>query len=428
MMVATTFSIPRFQFSLPLFMVVGSAIAFLMGVALCNPGLLGGGAVALCATYREWHRCLPSPTSDQATRRCRPSHVVERCEAKVTSKPTPPTTRQHNTTNTSDLVDQLISTGRYALLLHPDTVAHLSDRQRERVVDVMEQAMSIVPEGQVLVGVSAERATWGGTSAAATNDGVQSVSGFYIDRFAVTNAEFQQFVDAGGYENFEMWPDEALPALFEFVDQTGVPGPRYWANGSHAPQDATLPVVGISWYEAAAYAKWVGKRFLTDAEWTKAAAWPVETTPGRITQRRYPWGDSFESRRANLWNSGANGLVSVEAFPHGSTLGGVYQLIGNVWEWTSGEFVEATDASPVNDSYRTLHGGAFNTYFENQATCHFRSGEAPLARRDNIGFRLALSIDEMTDFDDDPNDNPNDDPHAELELEDWPDREPAIVG
>jgi iron(II)-dependent oxidoreductase len=291
----------------------------------------------------------------------------------------------------ADLVDQFIETGRYALLLDPQTAAHLTDRQRERVIDIVETSMSIVPEGQVLVGVSAERASWGGTSVKATSDGVKRVDGFYIDRFAVTNAEFQHFVDAGVYEDFSLWPEEALPALFEFVDQTGNAGPRYWIDGHHDPALATHPVVGISWYEASAYARWVGKRLLTDAEWTKAAAWPVETTPGRIMQRRYPWGDSFESRRANLWNSSSGGTVSVEQYQHGSTLGGVYQLIGNVWEWTSDEFTEGCDING-HESFRTLHGGAFNTYFENQATCHFRSGEMPLARRDNVGFRLALSI------------------------------------
>ncbi len=404
-MVATTVSIPRWQVSLPLMLVVGSAVAFLLGVALRNPGLLGGGAVALCATYREWQRCLPTHGVDETDRGCRRDNAIghratSAPAVSATSTVTPTMPRCRPATNTGDLVDQLISSGRYALLLHPDTAAHLCDRDRERVVDVMEQAMSIVPEGHVLVGVSAERATWGGTTAAATNDGVQSVDGFYVDRFAVTNADFQHFVDAGAYEDFELWPDEALPALFEFVDQTGEPGPRYWSNGRHDPSESTLPVVGVSWYEAAAYARWVGKRLLSDAEWTKAAAWPVETTPGHITQRRYPWGDSFESRRANLWNSAANRPVPVEDYPQGSTLGGVYQLIGNVWEWTSGEFVEATEAASPGESLRTLHGGAFNTYFENQATCHFRSGEASLARRDNIGFRLALSLNEITDFDD----------------------------
>ena len=90
----------------------------------------------------------------------------------------------------------------------------------------------------------------------------------------------------------------------DFVDQTGAPGPRYWSDGQYPAGEQRLPVVGVSWYEAWAYARWVGKRLPTDAEWTKAGAWPVESAPGRIAQRRYPWGESFDVRRAHLYGSG----------------------------------------------------------------------------------------------------------------------------
>ena len=131
-----------------------------------------------------------------------------------------------------------------------------------------------------------------------------NVEPVYFDRFCVTNEEYQRFVDAGGYEQLEFWHEEALPALLDFVDQTGAPGPRYWADGQYSNNEGRLPVVGISWYEAWAYARWVGKRLPTDAEWTKAGAWPVESAPGRIAQRRYPWGESFDVRRAHLFGSG----------------------------------------------------------------------------------------------------------------------------
>ena len=219
----------------------------------------------------------------------------------------------------------------------------------------------------------------------------------------MTNEQFQHFVDDCGYEQFQLWPEEAAPALFEFVDRTGTPAPAGWRNGQHPEGEGELPVVGISWFEAAAYARWVGKRLPSDGEWTKAGAWPVETSPGRVSQRRYPWGDTFESRRAALWSSGRRGPQPVDAFEEGASLGGVYQLIGNVWEWTSSS-LDATsrDSATSGDghSMKVLHGGAFNTYFENQATCHFRSGERPLNRRSNIGFRLALSFDVIADQDD----------------------------
>jgi gamma-glutamyl hercynylcysteine S-oxide synthase len=263
--------------------------------------------------------------------------------------------------------------------------------------------MSVVPAGRVLVGEYAERATWGSAPVSADCTGLEYVEGCYLDRFCVTNEQFQHFVDDCGYEQFQLWPEEALPALFEFVDRTGVPAPAGWRDGQHLEGTGNLPVVGISWFEAAAYARWVGKRLPTDAEWTKAGAWPVETSPGRVSQRRYPWGDTFESRRAALWSSGQRGPRPVDEFEQGASLGGVYQLIGNVWEWTYSS-LDATsrDAGNSGDghSMKVLHGGAFNTYFENQATCHFRSGERPLNRRPNIGFRLALSFDVIADQDD----------------------------
>ncbi len=58
------------------------------------------------------------------------------------------------------------------------------------------------------------------------------------------------------------------------------------------PQQEDHPVVGVSWYEAAAYARWVGKRLPTDAEWVKAASWPVSVSATTRVQRRYPWGDT----------------------------------------------------------------------------------------------------------------------------------------
>jgi iron(II)-dependent oxidoreductase len=76
-------------------------------------------------------------------------------------------------------------------------------------------------------------------------------------------------------------------------------------------------------------------------------------------------------------------------------VGGVYQLIGNVWEWTSGNYRPSDHPSGdivLPFPMKAVRGGAFDTYFENQATCQFASGESPLARKHNIGFRLAVSL------------------------------------
>jgi iron(II)-dependent oxidoreductase len=188
-----------------------------------------------------------------------------------------------------------------------------------------------------------------------------------------------------------IWDEAILPALLDFVDATGHPGPRAWKHGCFEPGKEHHPVVGVSWYEAAAYARWTGKRLPTDAEWAKAASWPVALGPGIWLQRKFPWGNSFDEHRANIWGSGHGGTIPVDHCADGVSVGGAYQLIGNDWEWTSGAYGHAADASvtlPV--PMKSIRGGAFDTYFENQATCHFQSGESPINRKHNVGFRLAL--------------------------------------
>jgi iron(II)-dependent oxidoreductase len=247
--------------------------------------------------------------------------------------------------------------------------------------------MALVPAGRVLLGQLAEQSS--SSCGAADGDpkltkrNLATVEPVYLDRFAVTNEQYQKFVDAGGYEQLEFWHEEALPALLDFVDQTGAPGPRFWSEGEYAAGEERLPVVGVSWYEACAYARWVGKRLPTDAEWTKAGAWPVESSPGRIAQRRYPWGESFDVRRAHLYGSGNLGPVAVDEYPGGTSVGGIHQLIGNVWEWTNTPLAELGDPTlHVSESVISVRGGAFDTYFENQATCHYQSGDHPLMNDD----------------------------------------------
>ncbi|MEM6331603.1 MAG: SUMF1/EgtB/PvdO family nonheme iron enzyme [Planctomycetota bacterium] len=296
----------------------------------------------------------------------------------------------------AELVDTLIAQGRYALLLRPEPAQQLTRAEHQRVLQKLDEEMAIVPAGAVMVGMAAERATLGHadhTPADRGDESIRRVEACYLARWAVTNEAFCRFVAAGGYDRLDLWPEAALPALFDFVDATGRPGPRYWRHGRPADGDARRPVVGVSWYEAAAFARWEGLRLPTDAEWTKACAWPIESAPGRIAQRRYPWGEAFDARRANLWCAGLGGPAAVDDFPEGATVGGHCQMVGNTWEWTADTLSDATPAAlHFPAALRCVRGGAYNTYFENQATCHYQSGEHPLARRGNIGFRLAIDM------------------------------------
>lgn len=409
--------IPNWRRWITLALPVVAIGVFVIGLVYQHIGLIGGGAVAICALWRsvggvaglKAHRLAPrrqSPLPSQKRREVNepPAEPPRRQQTNL-EKPTEHRAKQaqRKRGGTAGLVHTMISQGRYALLLRHETASQLAEEELAVVLEVMDEYMSVVPAGRVLVGEYAERATWGSAPVSADCTGLVHVDGCYLDRYCVSNEQFQFFVDDCGYEQFQLWPEEALPALFEFVDRTGVPAPAGWRDGQYLEGEGELPVVGLSWYEAAAYARWVGKRLPSDAEWTKAGAWPVETSPGRVSQRRYPWGDTFESRRAALWSAGLSGPRPVNALEEGASLGSVYQLIGNVWEWSNSSLdASSRDSATAGDghSMKVLHGGAFNTYFENQATCHFRSGERPLARRSNIGFRLALSFDVIADQDD----------------------------
>ena len=219
------------------------------------------------------------------------------------------------------------------------------------------------------------------------------VAHFFLDRYPVTNRQFYDFVAAGGYQQTALWDEKILPAVLDFVDQTGRPGPRFWEAGCYQAGREDHPVVGVCWHEAVAYARWVGKRLPTDAEWVKAGSWTVNLSHNTRVQRRYPWGDTMDRTRANLWGSGPNTTVPVDQFPDGVSVGGVYHLIGNVWEWTRGEL--SSGSPPFQDlvfevPLKSIRGGAFDTYFDNHATCQFQSGETAIARKRNLGFRCGL--------------------------------------
>jgi iron(II)-dependent oxidoreductase len=291
------------------------------------------------------------------------------------------------------LVDGMLAHGRCALLVRRQLVSSLTPEQFQRAREALRRQMSLVPKGDVLLEAPPDP----DDEAAVETEGgaIRQVEGLFLDRYPVTNRQYLQFVQSGGYEQMAIWDEQILPAVLDFVDQTGLPGPRFWKDGAYPAGEDDHPVVGVSWYEADAYARWVGKRLPGDAEWVKAGCWPVSVTGSRPSQRRFPWGDTMDRTRCNLWGPGPGRTASVAEYPSGVSVGGVYQLIGNVWEWTTGNF-GAGEHAPRDLSLpvpmKCIRGGAFDTYFDNQATCQFQTGENPLSRKHNIGFRCALSI------------------------------------
>jgi len=310
------------------------------------------------------------------------------------------------------LVEQMLSQGRYTLLLRPQIAQDLGQECFCRALEALENGMALVPEGEVIVGIAEELDETGDPDDRPDPYAERSirVAPYFLDRYPVTNRDFLEFVASGGYEQISLWDKTIWPAVLEFVDRTRHPGPRFWSNGCFAAGEEDHPVVGVCWHEASAYARWVGKRLPSNAEWIKAGAWPVSLSSTRHSQRKYPWGETMDRRRANLWDSGPGRTVSVYEHADGVSVGGVYQLIGNVWEWTSSNYSLAhfpPEQLLLDTPMKSLRGGAFDTYFDNQATCQFQTGDVPIARKHNIGFRCAINVGDLALRQDQPLEPPS---------------------
>jgi iron(II)-dependent oxidoreductase len=185
---------------------------------------------------------------------------------------------------------------------------------------------------------------------------------FAISSTAVTQAEFAEFVDAGGYQDCRLWSDAGWHWRMEAEAAHPVywrrEGPGRWLRRDFdrwVALEPDRPVIHVNWHEADAFCRWAGCRLPTEAEWEAA------TSDGAGSgKRRFPWGDDFPTAsRANLeWQ--AMGCVNVDDLPAGDSAGGCRQMIGNVWEWTASDFVPYPGF--VADPYREYSEPWFGTH------------------------------------------------------------------
>lgn len=150
---------------------------------------------------------------------------------------------------------------------------------------------------------------------------------YWIDRYPVTCGQYRIFIEAGGYQNSYWWSQEG----WRWLQSQMVTQPLYWSDNSEWDNH---PVCGVSWYEAEAYAKFVGKRLPTEAEWEKAASWDVASS----YRRTYPWGEVAPDENKCNHDSFIGQTTPVDTYPKGQSACGCYDMLGNVWEWTTSTF------------------------------------------------------------------------------------------
>lgn len=197
------------------------------------------------------------------------------------------------------------------------------------------------------------------------------VSSYYIDRFEVPNYLYKRFVEETGHRtpNNETHPEDIY----------------IWKDGTYKKGDDYYPVVLVDWYDANTYCLWSGKRLPTEAEWEKAA----RGTDGRI----WPWGNIWDITRSNTADLELNSPRPVDSFRKGMSPYGVYNMSGNVWEWTSSVYKAYPGSKLKRNSFnlglKVQRGGGWTAMANPYARAASRGSYPLYYKHRSIGFRCA---------------------------------------
>lgn len=243
---------------------------------------------------------------------------------------------------------------------------------------------------------------------------IVEVADFRIDKFPITNGEYATFIEEGGYQTRSLWSE----AGWNWKEENRVEQPLYWSLATVEKPAATAtnaaanlrwrvrelfaetalplhhPVAGVSWHEAEAFARFVGKRLPTEAEWEKAASW----NPATKSKNRFSWGDELPTADRTNFNNHHWGTTPVDAFAKGQSAYGCFDMTGNVWEWTATVFdgYKGFKAFPYAEyselwfdaDHRILKGGSWATRLP-LLRASFRNFWRPRFRIAFAGFRCA---------------------------------------
>jgi predicted MPP superfamily phosphohydrolase len=266
---------------------------------------------------------------------------------------------------------------------NPDTLEKVKERLNQIILESINPVF-LSDAGQTLGWLGDDRdlesfAPVAGGEYELEDIGERTIEAFEIGRYPVTHRFFGKFIKAGGYENRALWNEQGRV----WLDGTKATQPKTWSERKY--RCPNQPVTGVSWYEAAAFCNWLSaeypehKYFLPSEEQWQAAAAGKE-------QREYPWGDESITYRCNVLESEIGAPSPVGVFANGRTPGNeetsIYDMAGNVWEWTSDPYDEETICAK---------GGSWTVTAE-KARCASRNRGTPGGRDQIVGFRCARTL------------------------------------
>jgi iron(II)-dependent oxidoreductase len=237
---------------------------------------------------------------------------------------------------------------------------------------VAPERMVYIPGGEFLMGSTGKEAKVGfQIGVDETPQHLVDVKPFYMDIYEVTNAQYQKFIEAGGRPT----PVDHHDPLF-----------YSWVSGKPPVGQENHPVVYVSWYDSDAYCRWVGKRLPTEAEWEKAA----RGTDGRA----WPWGNTFDGTKCNAYESSPLWTTPVGSYPGGISPYGVYDMCGNVAEWTDSWYQaypgNKLQRSSFGEHFKVARGGAWVLPYEPWSRATNRNlAQPPDYQHRSLGFRCA---------------------------------------